>query len=455
MKRSAEVESSIVEDQDSAASTEDTEDTDQQQAEQASTPIRQPRQAKLRKHSNGRQPRKETEVPTETFFDRLRRMSEADWEKHRVYCYRRWPKINKQDQPIYIGVHRQAIDEEVLKNLYGSGQYLLKLNDQKRTIEYAAFEIQDMNFPPKLNPDELVSCAENERYFKLWPAESKQKPAGAVTNGSDSAVKELAGVLKMVLEKKDAGKDTDEAKTALNSLIDWALRQKEKEREENSPKAFAEMMKELKGILPTPAPATAPAPQTDVAALLRLAKELQPPAPPPAPNPLQLLEQAKGLFSPPQDDLAHIDRLLSIADKLSSLRGRGGEGQRSGWDIGLDYVRELTPLAQYFGGLFGLRMPGTGAAPARGAVPGTTAPASSSFDPYARPDLLRTCTDGQRFRRGSGCGCGGARGSGCVSACGTGERHASRCDAAQRFAGDVSAIRRFGSFGFEQRHSGV
>jgi hypothetical protein len=162
--------------------------------------------------------------------------------------------------------------------------------------------------------------------------------------------------------------------------------------EKNAPPDVLAVAKGLKDLLPMqPAPASEPAPQLDMAALLRLAKELQPPLPPPAPNPLELLEQAKGLFSPPADDLANIDRLLGIADKLASLRGGGGEGQRSGWDIGLDYVRELTPIAQYLGSIFGLWTAGMGAAPVPGGTPGTAAvaPRPAAFDPYARPDLLR------------------------------------------------------------------
>jgi hypothetical protein len=341
--------------------------------------------------SNGRHAadeKKEGKHSKETFFNRLKQLSEDDWDRYQVYVYRRWPRITLNDKPHYIGVHRTPLDEEFIRSTYGSGRYTLRLNDVKGTIDSTSLEIQDLSHPPKVAADELIDCNENARYYKLWPVEAKEKNADG-TNANDTAVKELAGVLKMVLEKKDAGKDADEAKTALNSLIDWALRQKEKEREQNSPTAFAEMVRELKGILPSPAPPPAPAPQTDMASLLKLAKELQPPLPPPAPNPLQLLEQAKGLFSPPQDDLAHIDRLLSIADKLASLRGGGGgsEGQRSGWDIGLDYVRELTPLAQYFNSIFGLRMGGT---PAPGGAPGAAAvPRPASFDPYQRPDLLK------------------------------------------------------------------
>jgi hypothetical protein len=94
-----------------------------------------------------------------------------------------------------------------------------------------------------------------------------------------------------------------------------------------------------------------------------------------------------GLFSPPQDDLAHIDRLLSIANKLGSLRGGGG-GEPSGWDTGLQYIRELMPLALPIAGALGLRIPGLGAP----ATPGAPAvpPMPAFFDPYADHAALKT-----------------------------------------------------------------
>jgi hypothetical protein len=372
------------------------EDEDSEAPAQESRRRGKPRsiERKVATASNGRQAsrapdeKKEGKHSKDTFFDHLKQLSEDDWDRFQIYVYRKWPRITLNDKPHYIGVHRTPVDEEFIRSTYGSGRYAIRLNDSKGTIDSTSLEIQDLSYPPKVAADELTDCPENARYYKLWPVESKKKAADGV-NANDSAVKELAAVLKMVLEKKDAGKAAEEAKTALNSLIDWALRQKEKEHDQNSPKAFADMMKELKDILPASAPAPAPAQQPDMATLLRLVKELQPPAPAPAPNPLQLLEQAKGLFSPPQDDLAHIDRLLSIADKLSSLRG--GAGPRSGWDLGLDYIRELAPLAPYLGGMFGLRIPGMGAVPVPGGAPGTaaTAPSPVAFDPYQRPDLLR------------------------------------------------------------------
>jgi hypothetical protein len=395
----------------------------------------------------------------DTFFDHLKQLSEDDWDRFQIYVYRKWPRIALSDRPHYLGIHRTPVDEEFIRATYGSGRYAIRLNDAKGTVDSTSVEIQDLSRPPKVSPDELIDCPENARYYKLWPVEAKKKAADG-GNANDSAVKQLAGVLKMMVENKEAGKDDDESKKALNSLITWALEEKAKEREQNSPGAFANLVKELKGILPTPAPAAAPAPQTDMAALLRLAKELQPAPPPPAPNPLQLLEQAKGLFSPPQDDLANIDRLLSIANKLAAIRG-GGEGPRSGWDVGLDYLRELSPLAQHFANVFGLRMSGMTTPPAPGAAPGTAtaAPALSSFDPYARPDLLRQ--HAKTVNGFAAAQAAAAAAPGAMPSTATPPSMAPANDAASSGAPSndlfsyVPDVRGTGSFGIEQRYSGV
>jgi hypothetical protein len=334
-----------------------------------------PAPEKLKGHSIA----EEAKLSKGNFFHRMAQMTQDDWDRHRVYVYRRWPRISRDGQPHYIAVHREPVDEEFIKTMYGSGRFLLKLNDARHTIDQAALEIMDLACPPKVSPDELVDAPENERYHKLWPAEENKKPDG---NNDAAAVRELAGLVKLAL----GDKHKDEQGTVTKTLIDWALAQKDKERADSSPTAIANLVKELKGILPAQ---QAPQ-QTDMAALLHLAKELQPPPPPPAPNPLELLEQAKALFSPPQDDLQHIDRLLGIADKLSGLRGGAAGGHRSAWDVGLDYVKELVPLAPYLGNLMGLRIPGMGGTPAPGAANGTPPAAPSAFDPYANPQALRS-----------------------------------------------------------------
>ena len=104
-----------------------------------------------------------------TFFDRLRQMTEQEWDNHVVYVYRRWPRISRSDQPHYIDTVRQSIDEQWLLEHHGSGKYSLRLNDKRRTIESYVCEVHDLNHPPRVQPEELVDCPENDRYGQLWP----------------------------------------------------------------------------------------------------------------------------------------------------------------------------------------------------------------------------------------------------------------------------------------------
>jgi hypothetical protein len=174
-------------------------------------------------------------------------LSSDDSDRHRLYIYRRWPRISKDGQPHYIGVHREGLDEEGIKLLYGSGRFLLKLNDAKHTVDQAPLEIMDLSAPPKVTPDELVECAENERYFKLWPPAAPKPADGA--NGNDAAVKELVGLLKTVVVDKGKGEPDD----VKNMLIAWALQQAGKQSELNSPAAIASVITAIKDVLPNPA----------------------------------------------------------------------------------------------------------------------------------------------------------------------------------------------------------
>ena len=311
-------------------------------------------------------------------------MTEAEWDRYRVYVYRRWPRISKTGEPHYIAVHREAIDEEFIKTMYGSGRYLLKLNDPRRTVDEHPFEIMDLACPPKLSPDELVDCPENERYHRLWPSEEKKKP---VEGGADSgAVRELAGLLKTVMA--DRGKpEADEVKS---TLVNWALEQTAKDREQNSPAALANLVTALKDVLPAQARESRAPERSEMLAIIGALKSMQP-----APqDPIAVLAQAKDLFAPSesaksQDEISRLDQILSFATRLANLRG-GNAGARSGWEIGLDYGKDLVlPLAQVVQNFMAMRngamMP---ALAAPGMVPGA-APAAPAFDPYRSPELAR------------------------------------------------------------------
>lgn len=122
-----------------------------------------------------------------SFFDRLRQMNEQAWDNHLVYVYRRWPRISRSDQPHYIDTVRQSIDEQWLLEHHGSGRYSLRLNDKRRTIDSYVSEVHDLNHPPKVQPEELVDCPENDRYWQLWP-QPKADPALAEQQPDSDAV---------------------------------------------------------------------------------------------------------------------------------------------------------------------------------------------------------------------------------------------------------------------------
>jgi hypothetical protein len=246
-------------------------------------------------------------------------------------------------------------------------------------------EIQDLAHPPKLDANELVDCPENERYFKLWPAAGQK--ASTTNDGGDSAIKELTNLLKIALTDKPKNEQDDITRT----LVNWALTQKDKEREESSPSSIASLITALKGLFPSqPAPPPPlPTSQPDTLEIIKHIRDLQP-------DPLAVMQQAKELFTPaepaqpaPTDDFARFERFLSVADRLAGWRGGGG--RRSGWEVGLDFARELgptvvQPVLQLINNVMVLKSQASGAL--RGTAP-ASAPAPAAFDPYANPEMLK------------------------------------------------------------------
>ena len=330
----------------------------------------------------------EDETP---FFDHLVSLRDRlSSGSAKIYLYRLWPEIDAGEKH-YIGIVREPIDEDFLLRHYGSGKYMLLVKNPPHKPRTFNVPIHNPEYPPNVDAALVLSSPVNDRYFKTWAA----KPNGAASKPEKESPGEpdIAGIIRA---SREGNKLEPQVIEWLQNMADRRddLAAKLAEGSAKNPASdLASLLTAVKGIMPAPVAAPPPA-QIDMAALLRLVKELQPPPPPPAPNPLQLLEQAKGLFSPPQDDLSHIDRLLGIADKLSGLRGGAAGGPRSAWDVGLDYVKELVPLAPYLGNLMGLRIPGRDGTPAPGAATATTPAQPAAFDPYQRPDLLRQHAQG-------------------------------------------------------------
>ena len=232
----------------------------------------------------------------------------------------------------------------------------------------------------------MIDDPANESY---WRAGKKSSAAGS--ESGERSVKDVpadvAALLNTVVSKSGA---FDPAIAAM-----WERTARERDAlatalsERHAPPNLLDLVRGIKELLPNPAPPPPPD-KSEVLELISALKGLQT-APP---DPLQLMATAKDLFAPaagpeaPRNHIAELDQILGFAQKLASLR-TGNSGERSGWDIGLDFAKELSqPLIQLITNFMSLRMQSQ-----RGAVPfGPGAfPAApvGAFDPYANPELLR------------------------------------------------------------------
>jgi hypothetical protein len=312
-----------------------------------------------------------------------------------VILYRLLPIISKSDNRHYIDRRYGRLTPQDILDQHGSGRYDVYCKGANRELLYRdQISVHNAAHPPKVNMLELVKeHPDNQSFFEIW---GKSSGNTSDKNGaSASDMNSVNSVLTTVLEKAGS---FDPKLAALweqtaqqRDELSKALAQK------NAPPDFAAQAKALKEVFPTlfappPSPPPAAPQQLDAIALLKAMKELQPEPQDPI-DPIQLLEQAKNLFAAPAgaaenrngDEIDRLDKVLGFAQKLAALRVHSGE--RSGWEVGLDYTRELlsplTQLAQTW------MLSRTGRMPP-GTVPNAAAPAAAGpFDPYANPQAMR------------------------------------------------------------------
>lgn len=132
-----------------------------------------------------------------------------------TYVYRLLPKINRAQVGIktnYIAIHTEPVDEAMLLQAHGSGFYMLKFTDsnQPKGITQRAttkLELSDPDFPPVVDPRELVLDDEKSRPW-LDDLRARGVLKGEHVSGATNespAVDALADVTKKLLE--DRGKE--------------------------------------------------------------------------------------------------------------------------------------------------------------------------------------------------------------------------------------------------------
>jgi hypothetical protein len=240
------------------------------------------------------------------FFDRLKAITEAEWESDRTLrIYRRLPAINRPGRH-YIEKLNSAIDEDYLLRKHGSGVYFLMLNDAKKTIDSASVQLYNPAYPPNVSLEELTDDPGNAPYLALLKPRPDELRGDEGT--AQTAVAALSGLLNKLVEQRQAGNPADESERKLTGvLVDWALEQTGKDRQaataQSDPGRLTELVKAIKELAPA-APAD---PIALLERLLTLSEKLRP----------QVAPETEG-----PGGLKQLDQLLDVIGKLEETFGR-------------------------------------------------------------------------------------------------------------------------------------
>jgi len=254
------------------------------------------------------------------FFQQLQQISVEGWQAgYKVYVYRVWPVIDKKDNEHFLCKVTEPFDEDYLMRNFGSGKYYLRLNNQRgETVASKTVALHNPAFPPAISPDEVVRTdPRNETYFKVW---APKEPAAATVPPSSSAadstaVQELSKLLNKALEQRERGSAADSAQSNLTgSLVQWALDQTGRERENNDPTKMAALLRELKSLLPSQQP---PDGLALIEKVLAITEKLNPAS-----------REAQ------QDPLDYVEKAVNLVEKLRPqpvASGASGESQMGSW----------------------------------------------------------------------------------------------------------------------------
>ena len=342
-------------------------------------------------------------------------MTPEMWSHVAVYVYRDYPRIIRQlkdpDAKNYIDCQSQPIDMDYMIEHHGGGKYSVMVTDVEirgngNKLFDCDFEISSTKHPPKLNYEELdVNAKQNMAYVQLLQYKgildgkghpmTAQPPAGAGTN-PDVIKQVLEFVSKMTFDQQEAlrhqiSPDERSLSKSLGELLLQKIQQDDPSKQlaglmavidkvlaskpaDNSNAQFLQLLEFINKTNANQQQIQNESNRTYLAMIEKLIEASRKPEPQPVSNP----------------QLEQLEQLFTFAERLSGLRGGGRGGPRSGWDIGLDYVREFgVPLMQTIANVMtlgrapnGIPMPSAGTTAGAGATP-------VAFDPYANPAAMQ------------------------------------------------------------------
>ena len=73
----------------------------------------------------------------------------------KTYVYRVWPRIDKQQERVYITIVQQAIDEQYLLENFGSGRYLVLIKDSSKLLRKHTASVHNRSLQWQRGPEVL------------------------------------------------------------------------------------------------------------------------------------------------------------------------------------------------------------------------------------------------------------------------------------------------------------
>jgi hypothetical protein len=328
------------------------------------------------------------------------------WSHIAAYLYRVKPRIIRQlknpDAPKYIDCIGQAFTNEYIIARHGGGKYLLEVTDsgtkkhgESSHLFRCLFEIDEVRYEPKLNYEELdINHRDNMSYIQMLQHRGILDSKGQVVNNqpingataggvNTEVIKEILGfVSKLNTDQQTALRskittDEDSLSKSVGTILLEKMKQDDPLKQVETLKGLLTALKEIVGTSK---------PDNGLAQIYDRLISMQAKQRETDLEYIKLILQGRP-SNPETGGFAQFREVFAFARELLDSGGRSG-GRRSGWDIGLDYARELvTPGLQTLNNFLATRrgpqVPIPGAPPA--AVP--TAPAA--FDPYRDQQALR------------------------------------------------------------------
>lgn len=345
-------------------------------------------------------------------------LSPEMWSHVMVYVYRLKPRIIRQlkdpDASNYIDCISQPFNLEYFITTHGGGTYLLQATDiEKKRPETnlfrCIFEIDMNQHEPKLNYEELdVNHRENMAYIRMLQhkgilndkgqlvTNTQQTPATGNGGINTEVIKEILGFVSKLnsdqqenLRAKLGATGQDPLTKSIGDILLEKMKQDDPTKQVAMMTSLLSSLKEVVGT----------SKGSDSTALYDRIITMQAEH---NKTVLQLIERITTQHNRPHDpeaadnDLDRIDKLFSIVERFRGM-GAGAGGPRSGWDIGLDYLRELA--------VPGLQMMQNFMA-AKNGQPMTpvTAPRNAAFDPYRDQAAMRNHANQINAQAGPGAG---------------------------------------------------